>query len=474
MNATVVRWWILVFLLTGLLGACAQVEPYRRPPIAAPSQWQQQLPDAQPEAWPDREWWKGFQIAELDEFIRTAQENNHDLRAAAARVAQARAALRVAGSRLFPSLLLSAEAEHSKAGRAAAVESYGLGPEINYEIDIWGRNRNTRNAADSGVLSSIYAQQALRLRLTADVANAYFLILSLNDRIQVAEDNLSNARRLLNLVQIQRGAGRRSDLEVARQLEQVASREADIPDLVHSRQLAQSALAVLLARHQSATQIGAKSLRNVTLPAAPSGVPSRLVERRPDIRGAEQDLIAADANIAAARAALFPSLTLSASGGVRSNSLGDLFRSGTDFYSIGANLLGTIFDGGRLRAQVDLSIERRSELVEIYRQTIVKSFSEVENALSGVQQFALQERLLQEAVRRAREAFNLADARYKAGAVDFSTTLDAQRVLLAAEKAVDPSRLARYTSLVNLYLALGGGWVDPNPQASPARNPPAR
>ena len=121
-----------------------------------------------------------------------------------------------------------------------------------------------------------------------------------------------------------------------------------------------------------------------------------------------------------------------------------------------------------------INTSRRTELVEIYRPSIVKSFSEIENALSGGEQFALQERLLQEAVLRAREAFNLADARYKAGAVDFSTTLDAQRVLLAAEKAVDPSRLARYTSLVNLYLALGGGWVDPNPQDSPARNPPAR
>ncbi len=312
--------------------------------------------------------------------------------------------------------------------------------------------------------ASEYARAALRLSLTADVANTYFLILSLNDRISTSKDNLSNARQLLDLVIVQRQAGRVSDFEVARQRAQVLSTEAVIPSLVQQRRAAHDALAVLLGGHFGAAQAASQSLREAKLPEPLSGVPSQLVERRPDVRQAEAALIGANANIGAARAALFPGLTLGGQGGWRGDSTINLFGSGSGFYSIGLDLLATIFDGGKLRGQKELAIARKAELVEAYRQSIVVSFREVEDALSGLQQFALQESLLRQVIVHAREAYRLADARYKAGAVDFTTILDAQRSLLAAETAVDPVRLGRFTSLVGLFRALGGGWKDTAPR----------
>jgi NodT family efflux transporter outer membrane factor (OMF) lipoprotein len=197
-------------------------------------------------------------------------------------------------------------------------------------------------------------------------------------------------------------------------------------------------------------------------PPAALGVPSELIERRPDIRRAEADLRSANANIAVARAAFFPSLTLSASGGYASNTLNTLlFNFGQGgFVALGVELLGTIFDGGRRAGEVDFAQARKVELAENYRQTVVIAFREVEDALAGIRYFAAQEQAQQQAVSHAREAYRLAEIRYKGGAVDFTTVLDAQRALLAADSAVDQTRFSRFASVVALYRALGGGWQE--------------
>ena len=454
------REFVPVLLAAGLSGCAAvTVEPYERPPLAAPAAWLGQTAETAA-GWPEREWWKAFASAELETLIANAQANNYDLRAAAARVAQARANARVVGASLWPELTAAADAAHARAGRAGGRDSYALAAQVSYEVDLWGRNRSAALAADLAVASSEYAREVVRLALTADVASVYFVLLSLNDAIRVAEQNLDYARRLLELVRTQRDAGRVSMLEVERQETLVASVTAAIPPLEQQRQVALDALALLLGRHASEVQLAGTSLRMLSPPPAVLGVPSELMERRPDIRRAEADLRSASANITAARAALFPSLILSAEGGFVSATVGTLFNAGKSFSILAAELIGTIFDGGRLSGRVELAEARKAELVETYRQTVLVAFQEVENALAGIRHFAAQEQAQQQAVGHAREAYRLAELRYRAGAVDFTTVLDAQRALLAAESAVDQTRFARFASLVGLYRALGGGWQD--------------
>jgi len=451
--------FVLVFMVCLVAGGCALVrETYRRPEIAAPAAWLGKAPGAEPTGWPDREWWKCFQSEELDRLITLAQENNYDLKAAVARVAQARASVRIAGAGLYPALAFSAGAQRSKVGDSGPNNAFSIGPQASYEIDIWGRNRFTRDAAEAALLSSTYAQEVVRLTLTADVANTYFQAISLSDRIRVTRDNLANARRLLDLVEAQRHAGKVSGLEVERQRSQVSTIEAAIPPLLQQLQQTRDALAVLLGKNPGEVEITEESLRPLSLPAFTPGLPSELLERRPDIRRTEADLISANANISAARAALFPSISLSGQGGYSSVDLSKLFEPSGSMYSFGIDLLAKIFEGGRLSGQVDLVKGRKEELVAAYYQAIVSAFRDVEDALAGIEQFSEQEKAQQEAALHAREAYRIAEIRYRLGADDFTTVLDAERTMLSAEAAVDPARLARFTSFVGLFRALGGGW----------------
>lgn len=467
---------ISLFFLCLFAAGCASParEGYVRPQVAAPQAWAGQQGATADEKWPESDWWKRFQSAELDRLIAVAQTNNHDVKAATARVAQARAGVRIAGAGLYPVVTASAGAGRSKTGNSASRDTFNAGPQLSYEIDIWGRNRFNVDAADAALLSTQYAGDVVRLALTADVAATYFQLLSLGDRLRVSHQNLANARSLLELVEIQRRAGKVSGLELERQRTQVASAEAAIPPLVHQAQITRDALAVLLGTSPGEIKTEEDSLKNIALPAVNPGLPSALLERRPDIRRAEADLISASADIGAARAALFPRISLSGQGGLASTALSALFNPGSSFYSIGLDLLGTIFDGGRLSAQVDVAKARREELVAAYHQSIVSAFRDVEDALAGIEHFGEQEKALRQTAFHAREAYRIAETAYRLGGTDFTTVLDAQRTLLSAEAAIDPVLLNRFTALVNLYRALGGGWKGPaggtTPAAVPARS----
>ena len=444
-------------------GCTALGDPYTRPPIEAPQAWQGKIQDT---AWPENDWWMRFGSAELDGLIELARQRNRDLKIAAARVAQARANARIAAAGLFPRVIVTAEAAASKAAGESSSRSYGIEPEVTYELDIWGKNRYTREAGEAGLLSSIYDRDTVVITLEADVVTGYLLVLSLKDRIAVAQDSANNARKLLELIEVQRRAGKVSAFELERQRTQLASAEAAIPLLLRDLRVAHDALAVLLGANPAEVPLREASLRAIVPPAVGAGVPVQLLERRPDIRRAEAELAAANANVGAARAAIYPSLTLSGTGGYRAAHLLSLFNSSNAFYSLAASVLGTIFDGGVLAGKREVAEARRVELVEAYYRAVLTAFREVEDALAGNEQFAEQERLQQEAVIHARVAYRLAETRYRAGAADFITVLDAQRALLTAEAAVDPIRFARFASTVQLYRALGGGWEDPRAQES--------
>ncbi|HNH93066.1 MAG: efflux transporter outer membrane subunit [Rhodocyclaceae bacterium] len=455
----------IVLLAASLLAGCAGVsETYQRPSAEIPARWS--VGGAGQRAdWPDRQWWSAFGSRELDAMIGDALDANHEVRAAAARVAQARASARIASAGLYPALGADASAGRSKSSGANARNSVGSGLQASYEIDLWGLNRETAKAGDAALLASEFGQEGVRLSLTADLANAYFLLLSINDRLRTAENNLSVARRLLELVEVQKQAGRVSALEVERQRSQVASSEAAIAPLRQQRQVARDSLALLLARNPDRAPDSQEALRDLALPTIGAGVPAELIERRPDVRQAEANLVAANANLNAARAAVLPSLTLGFGGGWQAATIGALLDSGSGFYSLAATLAGTIFDGGRKRGQVEVAAARRVELVENYLGAVRAAFRDVDDALAGIEQLAMQEAQQAAAAGHAREALRLAELRYKAGAVDYGTVLDAQRTLLSAESAVDQVRLARFGAHVGLYRALGGGWDGSVPSA---------
>jgi outer membrane protein, multidrug efflux system len=451
---------VLLAAVAALLGGCAGSAP-ALPVVNVPPNWQTRPGAAAASAWPDREWWKGFGSAELDALIAEAQANNHDLKAAGARVDQARAEARVVGAALFPSLFFDVQASREKKKPDGKVANlFALGPSAAYEVDLWGRNRSARDAAAAGVQASRYAEEDVRLALTAGVAGTYLQILSLNDRLRTAEAGLANAQRLLAIVESQHTAGRVSALEEESQQAQVAIQQAIIPPLQQQLQVARGALAVLLGRTQGRFEVASKSLRPVRPPEVPLGLPAVLLRRRPDIREAEAALAAADANVAAARAALFPQLDLTASGGSAAQRASQLFKAGSGFFAIGADLLATIFDGGRRSGVVELTQAQRRELVEAYLRSIDSALRDVEDALASVEQFGLQEQVQQQAVLHAHEAYRLAEIRYKAGSADYLTVLDAQRTMINAELAEDGARFAHFAAIVDLYRALGGGWSE--------------
>jgi multidrug efflux system outer membrane protein len=446
---------LAVLAALAVSGCATQADRYERPGVHVPARWA--VPAAE-QGWPDSRWWSAFGSAELDDLVAQAQAANHDLRMAAARVEQARANAALAAAGQSPVAGFGIGGDRSKDPGSAGANSFTLGPSVSYELDLWGRQRDAANAGAALLLASEFDREAIRLQLTADVANAWFNILSLNDRLRVAEENLAIARRLQDLLAVQREAGRTTSLELERQRSLVATTESAIPLLRQQRAAARGTLAVLLGTSLDRAPDPQGSLRALAVPATRGGVPAQLVERRPDIRRAEAGLMAANADVGAARGALLPNVTLRALAGAGGGTVGALLGSGGGFYTLASALAATLFDGGALRSRVDLAQAQRQERSENYLQAVVSSFREVEDALAGIEQFGRQEELLAAAAQSAREANRLTDIRWRAGAESYVNVLDAQRTLLAAESAVDQARLARFTAATSLYRALGGGW----------------
>jgi outer membrane protein, multidrug efflux system len=405
-------------------------------------------------------WWRRFDSSELDGLMTETMTANQDLAAAVARIDQARANARVAGAPLLPTLEGSGSADRTYGQldeNTNGRNSYQGLLTANYELDIWGKNAAGLQSAESAVSSSVFDRDTILLVLQGEVAITYFQILAFQDRLKIAQDNLTAAQSLLDLVQIRFEQGAASALDVARQKTTVASFQAQIPQLQQQTLAAQTALAILLGRVPGGAMVADSSLDSLALPAIAPGQPSTLLERRPDIARNEADLKGADADIGAARAAFYPSITLSASAGIEGVATG----GASALASLVAGLVRPIFSAGRLEGELDRTKARRIELAANYRQTVLTAFKETIDSLSAVNTSETREALLQSAAESAAEAYRLADLNYRSGATDFLTVLDAQRTLLESQDSVVQGELDRYTAAVNLYKALGGGWQQP-------------
>jgi NodT family efflux transporter outer membrane factor (OMF) lipoprotein len=424
--------------------------------VTPPADWNQPV-NADQAAWPAPAWWRQFGSSELDRLIEQARSGNHDLAAAVARVYQAEAQARIAGAPLLPAVSLGADAGRDGTLGGAGASSYGLALGASYEVDFWGGNRAALASARAALAASEFDRATVALTVTSGVATAYLQILSLRERLEIARLNLTIAERVLAVVEARARFGAASALELAQQRAAVAGQRAAIPALEQQEREARAALATLLGRVPQGFDVQATGLADFTVPAIAAGVPSGLLERRPDIRRAERQLAAAQADVAAARAALFPSLELSASVGVRAATVSALFDD-NPLYSLAAALTAPIFQGGRLRAGEELAAARREELLESYRAAIIAAFADAETALDALGSLDEQAKWQAETVKQATTALGLAETRYRAGAEDLLTVLDAQRTLYQARDQEAQVRLLRLQGAVSLFRALGGGW----------------
>ncbi len=335
--------------------------------------------------------------------------------------------------------------------------TYSLIPTVSYEIDLWGRLRATKEAALATALADRFDQQTVALTAVTSVATTWFQALALQDRLDVAQRNLHDAEEILHAIQARLEAGTASQLDVEQQAALAAGIRATIPDLRSQMEQQINGLGILTGQPPEAITARPGTLNTLSLPDVAPGLPSDLLARRPDVAYAEASLASARANIAAARAAMFPKVELTATGGWQAFTLGTLFGPGSLFAQAAIGATQTIFDNGALQAAVDQSRGRADELLADYRKSIVQAFTDVENALTAYRYATEQETLQRDAVATAQRAADIARAQLLAGVSDIVTALQAQTTLFTDLDTLAQVRLARFTALVNLYKALGGG-----------------
>lgn len=464
---------LAVLAVLPLLAGCSLGPDYQRPDIALPAAFRATAATAA-EAWPSGKWWEGFRSAELNDLEERAQGGNFDLQAAAARIVQADAALRIAGAPLLPAITGAGQEQWSRTAVSrrsgsslsggssssyAESRSYSLTANASYELDLWGRVRATRDVALGNAQFSRFDQQTVALTTVAAVATTWFQALATQDRLAIAQRNLNDAQQILDAIRARLSVGTASQLDVSQQEALVAGLRTQMPALRSQRDQFLNGLGILVGEMPEAIAMPPGSLNPLALPEVAPGETSDLLLRRPDIASAEAQLVAANANIRAARANFFPQVTLSVSGGWQTLAIGSLFGPGSLFAQMAVGAVQTIFDNGLKQGQFDQAKGRYEELVANYRKVVVQAFTDVENALTAYRYATEQEALEREAVATAQRAADIARAQVLAGTSDIVQALQAQTTLFTDLDLLAQVRLARFSALVSLYKALGGGWT---------------
>ena len=467
-----------VLLLAVLSAACAVGPNYRRPSVPVPETFRAPEPLASPQAesLADLPWFDVFKDAKLQALIHTALERNYDLRSAVANVEAARANLGITRSNQYPNASAGGEIQFtrlSRDGTFALPETFvpsqnrnwgqaGLNL-LSFEADIWGRLRRATEAARANLLSAEETRKAVLTTLVADVASNYFTLRELDDELEISKRTLDTRRESLRLIQSRQGGGVATLLDL-RQGEQLVYAAAEtIPTLQQHIEQTENQINLLLAENPSGIERGRGLTEQELPPEVPSGLPSALLERRPDIRAAEQTLIAANANIGVAKAAYYPQISLSGFLGGQSSQLASLFNGPHSAWSFVPQITQPIFTAGRLKSGVRLAEAQQQSALIQYEKTIQTAFTEVSNSLIGHQR-SRESRAQQEALVAAlRDRTRLAYVRYQGGVDTLLNALDADRDLFQSELELSQARLNELLSVVQLYKALGGGW-----QCSPA------
>jgi outer membrane protein, multidrug efflux system len=464
------------------LAACTVGPNYKRPAATVPTSYRGENPppaeSGQPNATSpaaasatapagaslgDEKWWEVFQDQELQKLIRTALKNNYDVRIAATRVLQAQAQLGIVRADQFPTV--------TGGGNITSIRNPAIGPIPAYEttlgevaasstwnVDFWGRYRRATEAARANLLANEWAQKAVIASLVADLASSYFQLRQLDLQLEISRRTLDSRKDSLNLTSMLEQHGMNSLLDVRQSEQLVYTAATEIPDL--ERQIAQeeNAISILLGQNPGDVPRGLKLTEQPHAPEVPVGIPSALLERRPDIREVEGNLIAANAQIGVARSAYFPQIALTGSAGFESPKLTDLFTGPQGVWTLAGSLTQPIFEAGRLKSGVRLAEAQHDQMVLSYQQTIQGAFRDVSNALVAYRkyrEFRIQQEHL---VESARDAAHLSEIRFKAGSTDYLEVLTNETNSFSAELTLAQAQGNELIALVQLYQALGGGW----------------
>ncbi|ROM33579.1 multidrug transporter [Pseudomonas poae] len=432
--------WLVGLLLSG----CSMVPDYQTPTLHLASQWDagQSAQAAQ-----GGRWWREFHSAELDQLIARGLAANYTLKAAVSRIDEARASSQVTGAAQYPMLNLG--------GNFQRQNNYGTTPkrsvfaEATYELDFWGKQRAAADSADALAKATVFDAGTLRMSLSASIADSYFQVLSLQERLRLAQSIADDARQVLDLVEVQARQGAVSNLEVAQQRNAMQTFEAAMPPLRQQRDQALYQLAVLVGAPPEGFHLQGEGLKGLQVPQPATGLPIGLLRQRPDIQAAEARLVSANFDVGVARAAFLPNLSLDLLGGI------DTLAGGQIWSAIGT-LSQPLFQGGQLKGQLHFDQAHVQELTASYRESIIEALQDVETQLSAARELDKSYTLNLAAVDSAREAARLAQVRYRLGSTDFQTLLIVERTQYQAEDSLLQVRLQHLQAAVGLFRALGG------------------
>lgn len=446
---------------------CAVGPNYKRANVNVPGTYRGATPQeaAQPDALSlgDQKWWEVFQDKQLQDLIRTALQQNYDVRIAATRILQAQAQLGITQANQSPSIGAGALATDQRIPNTKPSHQYDtstnqLGLALTWELDFWGKYRRATEAARASLVATEWTRNAVINALVSDVATTYFQIRALDLQLEISRRTLASRRDSLQLTQKLANGGASSMLDV-RQAEQLVFTAAEtIPDLERRIEQQENLLSTLLGSNPGPIARGQKLTEQPHAPEIPAGLPSNLLERRPDIRAAEAQLIAANAQIGVAKAAYFPQITLTGTGGFQSSALTSLFTGPAGMWNFGGSLVQPIFTRGRIRAGVNLAEARQQEALLTYQKTIQQAFRGVSDSLVEYRRDMEFRQQQQQLALSAQGAAQLSEMRYKGGATSYLEVLTSETNYFTAELGLAQAQLNELTALVAIYRNLGGGW----------------
>ena len=458
--------FLLAMLLSCVLTACTVGPNYHRPTVQTPTSFRDlsENPQAQAQAasYADLPWWQVFQDPQLQELIRTTLKQNYDLQLATERIVAARAQVAITRSNQFPQVQGNGNFSGGKESNFQSRFNFlTLSADAAFQLDLFGKLRRATEAARAQLLATEDARQTVVLTLVSDVASDYFALLQLDLQLQITHDTVAAQEASVKLTNLRLDHGVATKLDVLQSQQTLDTANAQIPDL--ERQIAQeeNAISILLGNYPQAVPRGRTLVEQPLPPDVPPGLPSTLIERRPDIREAEQLLVAANAEIGVAKAQFFPQISLTGSGGGafgRSTAFSGLMSSQLGIWSYGAQVSQPIFTGGALRGNLKLAESQHQQALIAYRQAIQQAFGDVSDALIGYQKNHQVRVRQEESVADLQESVRLSNMRYQGGTTTFLEVLDGQRSLFSAELTLAQARGTEYQSLVQLYRSLGGGW----------------
>ncbi len=447
-----------------LLSGCQSIWPdYQRPKVAVPLAYDQQANQASSQL--SNTWWTLYQDQVLNDLVAKAVQNNSDIKLAVARIEEADAVLREVGAALFPQIDLNSAASRTRATTTGATPVLANNPRSNFnaqlrtsfELDFWGKLSRTKEAARAQALSTRYAKDTVALSLAGLVASNYLLIRSLDSQLLVTQVSLKSREESLALTQRRLEGGVASALDVQQAEVARENLSAQLSDLNRLRALSLHQLTVLTGDME--LNIASADITSLPIPPSPpAGLPSALLESRPDVRQAEEQMVAANANIAVAKAALYPSISLTAGFGAESMQLGDVLKSASRIWTGGLSLNLPIFDAGKMSARVDQASAKQKQVLASYEGVLLNAFREVNDALVSLRLQTEREVALNKAQVAAQKALQISENRYQSGYSAYLEVLDAQRVYNDAALTFIQSRQARLVATVSLFKALGGGW----------------